>query len=158
MNSRGYTLVEILVVVSIIGLLFSIGFAGYRDFGRRQELQGVVKQIQGDLRKTQQMALSGVKPDDSRCNNPETLNGYYFRAISSGLAYTIEAYCTGGSVIFGETVNLPTGITISISSNPVLFKILGTGTNISLDNVITVTQTATGNSTTVTIGAGGEIK
>ena len=47
-NSKGYTLIEILVVISIMAILFTVGFAGYRDFSRRQVLLGAVNQIQGD--------------------------------------------------------------------------------------------------------------
>jgi prepilin-type N-terminal cleavage/methylation domain len=45
---RAYTLIEVLVVLSIIGVLFGIGYVSYRDFSRRQELAGVAKNIQGE--------------------------------------------------------------------------------------------------------------
>ena len=61
-KKSGFTLIEILVSMTIIGFLFSFGYASFRDFSRRQALAGVVKQVQGDLRLAQQKALSGEKP------------------------------------------------------------------------------------------------
>ena len=45
---KGYTLIEILVGLAIIGLLFSFGFVSFRDYSRRQTLAGAVKEVQGD--------------------------------------------------------------------------------------------------------------
>ncbi len=158
-ENKGYTLIEVLVVISIMAILFTVGYAGYREFSRRQVLIGAVNQVQGDLRKAQQLALSGVKPNDPKCNSPELLNGYIFVIDSSGTAYSIQSSCTGGNVQSEDLVNLPLGISISISSGPLMFKVIGSGTNISNeDTVLTVSQGATGDSRTITIGSGGDIK
>lgn len=155
----GYTLIEILVTLTIIGILFSFGYVNFRDFSRRQALVGVVKQIQGDLRLAQQDALSGQKPDDLKCISPNTLSGYNFSVVSSG-EYEIRAVCSGGIAGNPEkNVILPSDITITTELNPIFFKILGQGTNISGAEVkLTLTQTGTDNSGTVTVTSGGEIK
>lgn len=156
---KAYTLIEILVGLTIIGLVFGIGYVNFRDFSRRQAVAGAGKQIQGSLRLAEQLALSGQKPDDIKCNDPNVLTGYGFRIVSSS-QYRVEAACSGGNVVNKDT-NLPSGITITTPvPNPVLFKILGQGTNIPAGTsiVLTLTQARTNNRFTVTIGAGGDIK
>jgi prepilin-type N-terminal cleavage/methylation domain-containing protein len=158
-SEKGYTLIEILVGLTIIGLIFSIGYVNFRDFSRREAVAGTGKKIQGDIRLAQQLALSGEKPDDIKCNGANNLNGYNFRIYSAN-EYRIESACTGGDVVY-KAVILPSGITVTTPSpNPILFKVLGQGTNIGsgTEIVLTLTQTRTNNRFTVTIGAGGEIK
>jgi len=159
MSPKGYTLVEILVALTVIGILFGAGFVGYRDFSRRQALAGAAKIIQGDMRKAQQNALSGIKPSDPKCNDPQTLIGYYFYVEPAGSGYNVQANCSGGQVQVGNDISLPEGITISVPTpNPILFQVLGLGTNISGSTTLTVTQALTGYSATITIGSGGDIK
>ena len=153
---RGYTLIEILVALTIIGLLFGVGYAGFRDFSRRQAIADAAKEIQGDLRLAQGEAITGKKPEG--CSDTKTLSGYGFRADTS--KYSIEANC-GGSVIIIKNVDLPPDITLlTPTPNPLLFKVLGQGTNLGSDVnwTLTLTQTGTGNTVTVTVTAGGEVK
>jgi prepilin-type N-terminal cleavage/methylation domain-containing protein len=155
----GYTLIEILVVLTIIGILFSVGYANFRGFSQRQVVIDTAKEIQGDIRLTQQMALSGQLPDDLKCTTPNTLNGYNFNVLSTS-EYQIQANCTGGIVI-SKDVNLPSGILLSTPSpNPVIFNILGNGTSITSGQnaTIVITQTGTTNKSTITISSGGEIQ
>jgi len=154
MPKSGYTLIEILVGITIIALIFGFGYVSFREFSRRQALAGAVKEIKGDLRLAQALALSGGKP--AGCSG--FLKGFGFR-VESTSSYKIEASCM--NIVEDKTVNLPTGISISTPSpNPVLFKVLGQGTNIPSGGsaVITLTQAGTGSTLVVTITDGGEIK
>jgi len=157
--SSAYTLIEVLVGLTIIGLIFGVGYINFRDFARRQAIAGAGKILQGDLRLAQGLALSGQKPDVAFCNSPNTLNSFDFRVFST-TDYRIEANCSGGSVISKE-VFLPTGITISTPNpNPIQFKVLGRGTNIPSGTsiILTLTQASSNNKFTVTVGFGGEIQ
>ncbi len=157
----GYTLIEILVGLTIISLLFGFGYASFRDFSRRQTLVGTAKSVQGDLRLAQEFALAGQKPDDVSCNSPETLDSYSFKVYSAS-QYKIEADCTGGAAgIVYKDVNLSPDITLSTPSvNPIKFKVIGTGTNIpsGQSTTITLTQSGTNAQLVITVGSGGEIK
>lgn len=148
---KGYTLIEILVVLAIMSLLFNFGSAGFRDFARRQALSGTAKNIQGDLRLAQANAATGQKP--SGCTT--TLDSYSFN-VKSASRYTIEANCAVSTIV--KDVNLPSGITISTPSlNPLKFKVLSQGTNLTSDWTLTLSQTGT-NPVMVTVTPGGEIK
>lgn len=152
-----YTLIEILVALTIVGLIFGIGYVNFRDFSRRQALAGTARSVMGDLRLAQEQALAGKKPTSVLCDTPSRLNGYNFR-VNSGTSYQIEAACSGGNVVT-KSVTLPPDISISTPSpNPILFKILGEGTNLSANATITLTQAGTSNTRSITVTQGGEIK
>ncbi len=158
-NLRAYTLIEILVGLTIIGLLFSFGYVGFRDFARRQALAGTIKKLQGDLRLSQAMALSGQKPDSLLCTGSNVLTSIDFK-INSQTQYSVEANCTGG-IVGIKTVNIASGITVSTPTpNPISFNVLGRGTNIPSGGsaAITLTQAGTNKQSNITITWGGEIK
>jgi prepilin-type N-terminal cleavage/methylation domain-containing protein len=148
----GYTLIEILVALTIIGLLFSFGYAGFRDYSRRQAVSDTLKMIQGDLRLAEGDAITGQKP--TGCNT--TLDTFSFRVVSQS-EYVIEGNC-GATTIPVKDVILPSGIMISAPAT-LKFKVLGQGTNlVGASWTITVTQTGTTNTGSVTVTSGGEIQ
>ena len=155
-KSSAYTLIEILVVVALITLLFTAGYANYRDFGRRQALSGAAKQLEGDLRKAQQNALSGIKPGGSACDSL-ALTSYLVDidcTDSNSCSYTIDANCSG-SIVNLDTKSL-TGVTVSATSDPepITFEVLGRG---ATPSVITITQDGTGKTVNLNVGSGGDI-
>jgi prepilin-type N-terminal cleavage/methylation domain-containing protein len=157
-GKNGYTLIEILVALTIVGLIFGIGYVSFRDFARRQAVAGLARSVVGDLRLAQEQSLSGKKPSDIFCDSPNTLNGYNFRVVSSQ-NYVLEANCSGGNVQT-KSVTLPSDLFISTPNpNPITFKILGEGTNLgSADATMTVSQTGTTHTRAISVSQSGEIK
>lgn len=153
----GYTLVEILVGLTIIGMVFGVGFASFRGFARRQSVASGIRALKADLRLAQEQALAGKKPDDPNCNSPNLLDGYNF-VVDSSNQYTIEARCTGGTVTVKQ-VNLD-NITISTPfPNPILFKVLGQGTNIAASSQasIVVEEAQTGFALAIAVLPSGDV-
>lgn len=158
----GYTMIELLVALTIVGLLFGVGYANFRDFTRRQSLVNSTKKIIGDLRDAQQMALSGQIPNDASCRGNNYLNGYFFRVISAN-HYEIRASCSGGAVAnVAKDVYLPPTVTIVTpfpNPNPILFKVLGNGTNIGATNAqIRVRQSGSSATNIINVSSGGQIQ
>lgn len=152
---QAYTLIEILVALTIVGLLFGVGYVSFRDFSRRSAISGAAKKIQGDLRLAQGMALAGQKPSDCIAN----LDGYRFKVINS-TEYKIEAIC-GNVTSVTKDVEISSDLSLTISpAPPILFKVLGSGTDIGDGNVstLTLTQAGTSNKIDIVITSGGEIK
>ena len=58
MRSRGYTLVELLVVVSVMALIGVVAFVNFKDFSQDQFLNKAAGQIQSFLRLAQSNATS----------------------------------------------------------------------------------------------------
>lgn len=158
--SSGFNLVELLVVLSVMGILFAAGYANYRGFSRRQALQNAKQTIIADLRLAQSIALSGQLPADSNCIGGNDLNGYFFTTIPPN-QYEIRASCSGGVVnTTKKSAILPGGITITSAATSILFKVLGSGTNITNGSTVTITlsQSGTGSSTSVVVSSGGQIQ
>lgn len=154
-SNEAFTFVELLVSVTIVGILFAIGYVNFREFSRRQSVESVARKIRSDIRIAQSRALSGDKP--AGC---DTLIGYNFR-VTSIAAYALEGVCGNGNTTT-KTIDL-TGSGINIgtpSPNPILFKAVAQGTNIPAGQTasIVVTLTQANYSITVSVTGGGEIQ
>ena len=100
MNRRkksGFTLVELLVVISVITILSSLGFATYVNFNRTQVIVQTADRIISDLRLAQSLAANNQRPPDNENPESETglcgsnpLVGYSFK-MNSEKNYTIFA-------------------------------------------------------------------
>jgi len=155
MIKNGFTLIELLVVITISIIVLGVGFAGYREFSRRQALTGIIKQVKADLRLAQQLALTGQKPSGVTCNK---LDSYTFTSTGSG--YQLIATCVNLTVIRPviKTVTNPINTTISgNTANSVIFKVLGQGTNLTSPLIFTIANTVAGTTGTITIGTAGDI-
>lgn len=152
-KTKGYTLIELLVVITISIIVFSIGFVGYREFSRRQDLAGVKKNLMADLRLIQQLSLTGQKPSGVTCT---TLNGHTF-TITSTTSYQLVSNCTEGNTVI-KTVSFTNGVTLAATTASTQFKILGQGTSLSASNTITLTNSYSGNTSTVVVGTGGGVQ
>jgi prepilin-type N-terminal cleavage/methylation domain-containing protein len=152
---KGFTIIEILVVMVILGVIMAVGSVRYRDFQRRQIVVSVKREMLGDVRSAQSDVSSGRKPD--ACTG--TLLGYEFEITSTNPgAYRINAVCSSGDILVKQ-VNLPPGVTLSVSgSNTVLFKPLSHGTDLSAGSNVTITITNSVNTNTLVISASGEIR
>lgn len=76
--ARGYTLIEILIALTIMSLVFGIGFSGFRDYSRRQTLESLARQVRGDISIAKERALAGTKPasPNAQCDSPHSLRGH----------------------------------------------------------------------------------
>src|SRR3990172_5731384 len=112
-NVQGFTLIELVIVIGVMALLFGFGYASYREFARRQMVNGAVIQLRSNLRLAQQLALSGKKPE-SGCN---TLNSYQFYlnySLFNPDQYEIRPRCDGSEyALITKTVIFPKGVHFS---------------------------------------------
>lgn len=56
MNNRGFTLMELLVTIALIGVMSAIAYPSIRDLGRGYRIRGAARQVYSDL----QMARLGA--------------------------------------------------------------------------------------------------
>lgn len=78
-TENGFTLIEILVVFSIIAVLALIGVAAFVSYGRMATLQSASSDLSSILLLAKSRADSQVKPPSSQipqCNDQTVLNGY----------------------------------------------------------------------------------
>lgn len=156
MKKNGYTLIELLAVLAITGFVFTLGYGGFRLYSQRQQTTALARSINADLRLAKEQALAGKKP--AGCVT--TLEGYKFLVDSANNKYTVSASCMAGDIQV-KSESIPQGYTLeSPSTNPIIFKPIGLGTNIPEGTNVTikVTNTSINYSQSVVIGSGGDIE
>lgn len=118
---RGFSLIELMVVVSLFGIAASLITASYLTFERNQRVRSAAEQLKSDLRLVQNKATSGDKgpqagnPSDTVCPKDSILGGWYLYANADINIGSITSYKFGGvcvtalsEVVFLEkTINLP---------------------------------------------------
>ncbi|HUV72183.1 MAG TPA: prepilin-type N-terminal cleavage/methylation domain-containing protein [Clostridia bacterium] len=152
----GFTLIEILVVVSVMAILSSVGFASYINFSRSQMVTQAAGKIIEDLRLTQSLAANNQKPEGD-CS---TLDGYSFFINKSQKTYKIEVNCSpayGGDSI--RTGSVPSNLAIT-GFNKIEFKVLTRGVVATPPGSLILTVSGFGGrwSKTIRIDPGGAIK
>jgi type II secretory pathway pseudopilin PulG len=131
--NKGFSFVELLIVIVTMSLIFTVGFANYRTFQRRKAVEAFATQIKADLNLTREYALSGRKPA-SGC---AALNGYMFTIDYLAGSYSLSPRCDGYGFAPIKTVVWPSGVAMSTSlgylfggEGSINFKTLGTGTEV----------------------------
>lgn len=143
-SCSGFTLIELLIAISIIGIIFTIGLAGYNQFNRRQILVQAANELKNNLRLTQSKALAGEKPTGCGIT---PLSGHKLEFIGTQ-NYKIVAVC-------GSDIDVKTGLTLGpnvtkTGPSSILFKVLTQGPEATVlftlsfpgvdDVVVTVTE------------------
>lgn len=153
-TKRGFTIIEILVVIGIISLVFVVGVTQYREYSRRQALENVVKDTVSKIREVQNRANAGYKPNSANCDD-EVLNGIQY-SISGG-SYTIYAKCDSNLVIIQNPTNFPAGYTFTASPTSVTFLPVGKGTDLAGNMTITITDNDSGSYGSIVVSQTGKI-
>lgn len=137
----GYTFIELLVVMVIMGIILVFGFSSFQQFTQRQIVKSASKQLVNDLNAAQNMATNGNKP--ANCTN---LDGYSVITVAGGSnIYNVTANCvdvngvpeTCTGMDCTKQVVLPVGMTVQPVPgvyDVVTFYSLNRGTNIDPHN------------------------
>ena len=140
---RGFSLIELLVVISISIGIMSLGYANYRSFGRKKNLEKITNNLKSDLILAREYALSGRKPDPSLgpCNSLESYEVQIFLII-----YRVVAVCSDGNSYTVKTVDFGDRILVlPIPIWPITFRVLGRGVESNSDITITLYMSGTAN-------------
>lgn len=97
-NHKGFTLIELVVSVAIMGILVGGGIAAYRTFNTKQLVMTAGKEYVQLLRVAQKKAKAGEKP--AGCT---TLSGYRVSVVANGSQATMYALCNGGSTVIVDS-------------------------------------------------------
>lgn len=114
---RGYTLIELLLVIAIFGITISLVTASYLTFERNQRFRNAALQIKGDLRYAQNKALSGDKSSVKCTIDGYTLAGWYVRFNTGDpTSYYLNSDCKNTSGVEEPDapvrVDMPAGVEI----------------------------------------------
>lgn len=141
----GFTLIELIIALSIIGLLSTLGLAYYQDFNRRQIVVQVAKDLKNNLRLAQSKALTGEKDcaigicggTTLGCGNDgaeKTLVGWFVDFS------TKQIYGKCDNTLFWPTSfaeRIPSNVSIN-TINPIQFNPLTGGVNIQNEQTICI--------------------
>lgn len=137
---QGFTLIEILIAISVMGIILGLSLVQYQRFNRRQIFQQAVEEVKSELRLTQDKALSGERPQSKLggiainwCLSPNALKGHRFTLEDS--SYTIWAVCDNKGSVTSDPSIIKTGSlpgdgqvkVDSLTSVSVTFNALGLG-------------------------------
>lgn len=146
LNKAGFTLIELMIVIAIIGIVSAIAAPNFRTYMAERRLSGAARMVMSDLMAARQKAVTQ--------NNR-------FSVTFSGTQYTIlDDDNDNGSTDSGEMTevrNIQTDyydVTIpNVTANPVFYP-RGTASGTS----VTLTSSKTGKSKKVVVALTGRVK
>ncbi len=155
-RQSGFTLLELLVVFSLMTIITGIGFASFSSYSQHQEVNQAASDVKQAFNKARMDALSQVKPSD--CSDTNALLGYKVNISAPG-SYSIVAVCQlaspspapedvhqlPGAVIFSGAANACSGVEFYTLSNTVSIPSGCTPFDISLNSSIKKTLTVESN-------------
>ena len=153
---KGFTLIELVVVVGIISVITGFGVAGYNRFNDKKKVEQAAKELVSNLRFLQSNAISGIKNFRGvSCAAGLTLDGWY--ADIDKNEYYLK--CSNGNVIpaSGSRPKLAEGANISSSPGSVKFNPIYGDTDYDGDLEIKVEITGNPNTEIVRVSKNGNI-
>jgi type IV fimbrial biogenesis protein FimT len=155
-NKYGFTLIELVVVFSIMAVLATVGVASFVSYSRQQTLQQAANGFVATLNSARAKAVSQVKP--AACvTAPKGLSAYRVQIILANNSYKLEAICDGFPYTI-TTTTLPGGVTFDSSAttiSAVSFAVISGG--VTGSGIIVLHETGVPNKT-ITVTAGGLIQ
>ncbi|MEO8581864.1 MAG: type II secretion system protein [Patescibacteria group bacterium] len=145
-TQRGFTLIEMLIVIAIFALLTGGAVVSYRAFYQRQQVLQSAKNLQEAMRFAQKKARVGEKP--AGC---QTLNGYIVTGTTSSAIITLTADCTNQDYVV-TTATLAGSALLTTNLNKTFRVITGGVVNPGTVSLVYGTYTYTFN-----VNVGGEI-
>jgi len=146
-NAAGFTLIELIVVVAVIGIITVTGVPMFLSFMQAQQTKGAAQQVASLLNQARQLAIS--RNTAYRVDVDVTNNRLRFVLTSDGSAYLGAGTDASGYVTLANAAKLT-----SATANPV-FTALGAA---STAGTITVQNAQGTSSLSVVVSASGRIK
>jgi len=112
-SNKGFTLIEYLVVIAIVGILSATVVVGLSNFTPSLKLNGSAKNLQSHLRQAQEEAITTQKQHAIRFDLASTPNKYQLIKIDAGETVV-------------RSIDIPQGIAVtlsgSITDNQIVFS------------------------------------
>lgn len=151
-NSAGFTLLELIIVFTVIALLSTIGIASFVSYSRNQTLVQAAANLENTLNLAKSQSLSQVKP--AVCSG-QALNGYQVDLNTLNNSYTLSVICLSSHSI--QQTFLPGNITFSsqTTASSIFYPIISSGATGGGTKIV---LTGYGKTFTITIDDNGNVK
>ena len=132
-NNRGFTIIELIVVFSVIAILSTIGVASFVDYSRAQALQQATNDFVNVLNIAKSRAYSQNKSFNQNgvtytCLG--TLGGYFVKILLASNQYQLGILCSGSDIL-GPPITFPQNVVYTGSgglvNSRVFFNVLTGG-------------------------------
>ena len=110
-NQKGLSILELLITISIIGLISLVSIPALKNFNTGQDLENSVSDFKNALRTTQSKAITGVKCPNKK---PSVKWDFLISQTNSQTSYKIIPYCDNGG---GSTSADPTTASYNLTNN-----------------------------------------
>lgn len=124
-KKSGFTLLELLISVTIMMLLVGLGVASFITFNERQQLVGAAKELQEFFRSAQTRSRTGDIP--TGCG---TFSGYNVQMAIDNPSVQMYAVCSTGNVLRSEKT-LTGSVRPTVAINMTFLSLKGGVTNAS---------------------------
>ena len=113
-NSKGFTLIELMIVIAILGILAGIAAPNFQTYMTRMRLNGAARQIMTDLMEARSKAVS-------RNNRFRVffLDDHQYKVLDDDNNNNAED--SGETTITRDIQNEYYGVTLSASANPIFY-------------------------------------
>ncbi len=125
---KGFTLIELIVVFSVIAILSTAGLAAFVTYSRKQTINTVTQEIKTTIFDARSRANSQV----SLCSSGQKFNGYLVvfcpkndacAACNISSGYQLDIRCDStDSLVSGTAKPLPPNVTVTTDSHTLLFN------------------------------------
>ncbi len=167
-QESGFTIIELIVVFSIIAILSVIGVAAFVNYSRIQTLESAASDLSSTLLVAKSRAISQVKPSSQipQCNDTAILNGYRVILCSpssfdvlctANNSYVLAVRCSKADYKMKSSA-LPKNVIFSPSptSSSFYFPVISSG--VQGAGTISLTLTTDNNLKTITVDPIGGIQ
>ncbi len=141
-NRRGFTLIEVILVIGLIGILIFLSIPFYQSFQVESQLDSTTEEVVNILRRAQSKAMASQR--DSNFGVKLTSGQY---TLFKGDSYAAR------EVIYDEDYNIPETLSINGLTEIVFNKLKGTTSNTG-----NITVTSNNNSKTININETGRVE
>ena len=121
---QGFTLIELMITVSIMLVLFGLTLASYTSYSDKQRIRQTSVTLKADLHLARTNAMSGKKP--ITCTGlQEVFEGY--KVTFYVTSYSIVPQCRTGNDVIDKTeekvdVFFPSGVTLTMTGHSLPFS------------------------------------
>lgn len=154
-DQRGFTLIELIVVFTVIAILSVIGVAAFVSYGRVQALETAASELKSTLFLAKSRAISQV--NDICISKAQILDGYEVDLSTLANSYQLKVRCSGFFYPVYPTTYLPKNISfdsLKTTSISIFFPVISSG----VKGAGTIYLTGYGNTKTITVDSIGGIQ